>query len=78
MVESLVDVKLDAVGRAAEAFLSAKALHIKTGKATEEAEKALIMALRKSKRDSIKLEDLVLKVKFVSAKEKVQIIKSGR
>ena len=75
MAQDLVKVKMDAVGKAAEAFLELK--HLKEGVIEKlgRAEKELIQALHEAKRDEIHLEGETLKVKFIASCEKIVVKK---
>lgn len=73
MGKNLVNVKLDAVGKAAENFMGAKKAKEQVTKKFVETEKALILELHKAKRSSIGLQGRTLKVQIISAREKIAI-----
>jgi len=74
--KELLDVKLDAVGKAAEKYMEKKGQYAAILKEVQSSEKALIDELHKAKRQSISLKGETLRVKVVASKEK--IVKAGR
>jgi len=69
----LVDIKLDAVGKTAIAYLKAKEAKKTATEDCKKTEEALILELHKSKRQAITLDNCTLRVQIVSAKEKIVI-----
>jgi hypothetical protein len=73
MKDELIEVKLDAVGKAAKVYIEAKDTKKKATDTCKKAEEALILELHKAKRQSITLDNCTLKVQIISAKEKIVV-----